>query len=124
MSLGRKSLNNLLLFNFLIQQLIDRLNAKTKSKLAGFDFNGIDQVTDDVIILLTELAASKTASILDSVTFLSFVGCVHLTDYAVKLIADAFVRLKEVSYTFFVIRAHVLYSICSPIISLLHFCKI
>ena len=64
-------------------------------RVQALDFSGIDVLTDDVFIALRRFCEqNKTFG--ESVTSLSCVGCLHLTDCAVEQVVTALPKLQTV----------------------------
>jgi hypothetical protein len=64
------------------------------SVVQGLDFSGIEQVTDEVIIVLVSVAVQDNRA--SSLQHISFAGCIHLTDHGVYQLAKCFKNLLKV----------------------------
>jgi hypothetical protein len=83
-----------LLFQEKISKILD------KTPVVSFDFSGLDQLTDEGFLVLSDKYSSTTYSKQKrQVKCVKCVGCIHITDYAIKLMADIFPALEEVRKT-------------------------
>ena len=62
--------------------------------LTRLDFNGVDQLTDVVFVLIREL--HRDSLFCRGLTGISLQGCRHITDQGVQWVAQTFPNLEEV----------------------------
>ena len=82
---------------FLQKQALEKAQAAHfGDPITKINLDGIEAVTDELFYALTQE--------LKGLTSLSCVGCIHITDYGVKLLAEEFNGLDEVCLQVFSLR--------------------
>lgn len=86
------------LFFFFLQEKLDQL-FQTQTTISGFDFSGLDQLTDEAFFVLKDKFKPSEKK-WENVKSINCTGCLHITDYGLVQAIDAFPNLEQVKVLF------------------------
>ncbi|XP_064626432.1 uncharacterized protein LOC135487048 [Lineus longissimus] len=74
---------------------LDEIYHQSSTVVQGFDFSGIEQVTDEVVHVLVSVATQNNGE--SALQDISFAACTHLTDYGIYRLAKCFKNIRKIS---------------------------